>query len=114
MNEEVIVTCAVTGAGDTVGRHPAIPVASCRFPAEVAPRGTARSPEREPAAGRRREGRGDVERGEDAVRRSRPVAVAVTTSLPGKSRSARLKRCGSTSGVSCIRPCMRSPLALRK
>jgi uncharacterized protein (DUF849 family) len=26
MNREVIVTCAVTGAGDTVGRHPAIPV----------------------------------------------------------------------------------------
>lgn len=26
MNYEVIVTCAVTGAGDTVGRHPAIPV----------------------------------------------------------------------------------------
>lgn len=26
MNNEVIVTCAVTGAGDTVGRHPAIPV----------------------------------------------------------------------------------------
>lgn len=26
MNTEVIVTCAVTGAGDTVGRHPAIPV----------------------------------------------------------------------------------------
>ncbi|EQA7400615.1 hypothetical protein ACX6VL_005080, partial [Pseudomonas aeruginosa] len=25
MNHEVIVTCAVTGAGDTVGRHPAIP-----------------------------------------------------------------------------------------
>ena len=24
MNHEVIVTCAVTGAGDTVGRHPAI------------------------------------------------------------------------------------------
>ncbi|HHE8170546.1 TPA: hypothetical protein ACPFPA_004722, partial [Pseudomonas aeruginosa] len=23
MNHEVIVTCAVTGAGDTVGRHPA-------------------------------------------------------------------------------------------
>ena len=37
MNYEVIVTCAVTGAGDTVGKHPAIPVtpkqigrASCR------------------------------------------------------------------------------------
>ncbi|MBI3899310.1 MAG: 3-keto-5-aminohexanoate cleavage protein [Gammaproteobacteria bacterium] len=26
MNHEVIVTCAVTGAGDTVGRHPAIPI----------------------------------------------------------------------------------------
>ncbi len=26
MNREVIVTCAVTGAGDTVGRHPAVPV----------------------------------------------------------------------------------------
>ena len=26
MNTEVIVTCAVTGAGDTVGRHPAVPV----------------------------------------------------------------------------------------
>ena len=26
MNYEVIVTCAITGAGDTVGRHPAIPV----------------------------------------------------------------------------------------
>ena len=26
MNRRVIVTCAVTGAGDTVGRHPAIPV----------------------------------------------------------------------------------------
>lgn len=26
MNREVVVTCAVTGAGDTVGKHPAIPV----------------------------------------------------------------------------------------
>jgi hypothetical protein len=26
VNHEVIITCAVTGAGDTVGRHPAIPV----------------------------------------------------------------------------------------
>ena len=25
MNYEVIVTCAVTGAGDTVGKHPAVP-----------------------------------------------------------------------------------------
>ena len=26
MNFEVAITCAVTGAGDTVGKHPAIPV----------------------------------------------------------------------------------------
>ena len=26
INYEVIVTCAVTGAGDTVDKHPAIPV----------------------------------------------------------------------------------------
>jgi uncharacterized protein (DUF849 family) len=26
VNHEIIVTCAVTGAGDTVGKHPAIPV----------------------------------------------------------------------------------------
>ncbi|MBV9280662.1 MAG: 3-keto-5-aminohexanoate cleavage protein, partial [Chloroflexi bacterium] len=26
MNTEVIITCAVTGAGDTVGKHPSIPV----------------------------------------------------------------------------------------
>ena len=26
MNHHVIITCALTGAGDTVGKHPAIPV----------------------------------------------------------------------------------------
>ncbi|MEO1194410.1 MAG: 3-keto-5-aminohexanoate cleavage protein [Pseudomonadota bacterium] len=26
MNKDVIVTCAITGAGDTVGKHPAIPI----------------------------------------------------------------------------------------
>jgi uncharacterized protein (DUF849 family) len=26
MNNEVIITCALTGAGDTVGKHPAIPI----------------------------------------------------------------------------------------
>ncbi len=32
MNRDVIITCAVTGAGDTVGRHPDIPVT----PAQIA------------------------------------------------------------------------------
>lgn len=31
MNRDVIVSCAVTGAGDTVGRHPAIPVAGAQI-----------------------------------------------------------------------------------
>ena len=26
MNQEVMITCAVTGGGDTVGKHPAIPI----------------------------------------------------------------------------------------
>src|SRR5918996_3690009 len=32
MNRDVIITCAVTGAGDTVGKHPDIPVT----PAQIA------------------------------------------------------------------------------
>jgi uncharacterized protein (DUF849 family) len=32
LNHEVIITCAITGGGDTVGKHPAIPVA----PAQIA------------------------------------------------------------------------------
>ena len=32
LNNEVIITCPVTGAGDTVGKHPDIPVT----PAEIA------------------------------------------------------------------------------
>lgn len=32
MNQNVIITCAITGAGDTVGKHPAIPVT----PAQIA------------------------------------------------------------------------------
>ena len=26
MNKDVIISCAVTGSGDTVGKHPSIPV----------------------------------------------------------------------------------------
>ena len=31
MNTDVIVSCAVTGAGDTVGKHPAIPVTASQI-----------------------------------------------------------------------------------
>jgi uncharacterized protein (DUF849 family) len=31
MNTDVILSCAVTGAGDTIGKHPAIPVTPCQI-----------------------------------------------------------------------------------
>src|SRR6218665_525356 len=57
MNHEVIVTCAVTGAGDTVGKHPAIPVTPKEIAAaaiEVAKAGAtvAHCPVRAPQTGR--------------------------------------------------------------
>ena len=36
MNHSVIITCAVTGAGDTVGKHPAIPVTPAQIAAAAA------------------------------------------------------------------------------
>src|SRR5215208_5501190 len=42
--------------------------------------------------------------------RSRPVAVAVTTSLRGNRCSARQNSRGNTSGASCISPCIGNPL----
>src|SRR6218665_3449290 len=57
MNHEVIVTCAVTGPGDTVGNHPAIPVTPKEIAAaaiEAAKAGVtvAHCPVRDPQTGR--------------------------------------------------------------
>jgi uncharacterized protein (DUF849 family) len=57
MNREVILTCAVTGAGDTVGKHPAIPVTPAQIAAaaiEAAQAGAtvAHMHVRDPATGR--------------------------------------------------------------
>ncbi len=35
MNPNVIITCALTGAGDTVDKHPAIPVTPAQIAAAV-------------------------------------------------------------------------------
>jgi uncharacterized protein (DUF849 family) len=56
MNREVIITCAVTGAGDTVGRHPAIPVtraqiAQAALEAAAAGAAITHIPVRDPATG---------------------------------------------------------------
>ena len=39
MNQDVIISCAITGAGDTVGKHPAIPVTPEQIAAMQAGRG---------------------------------------------------------------------------
>jgi uncharacterized protein (DUF849 family) len=57
MNRDVILTCAVTGAGDTVGKHPAIPVTPAQIAAaaiEAAKAGAtvAHMHVRDPATGR--------------------------------------------------------------
>jgi uncharacterized protein (DUF849 family) len=40
MNHEVIVTCAVTGAGDTVEKHPGVPVTPEQIAAAATREGT--------------------------------------------------------------------------
>ena len=42
MNPNVIITCALTGAGDTVGRHPAIPVTPTQIAAAAVEAAAAR------------------------------------------------------------------------
>ena len=64
MNEEVIVTCAVTGAGDSVGRSPHVPVTPIQIAdacIEAANAGAAiRTPEdRRPASARHSAARTD-------------------------------------------------------
>src|SRR5690554_1535020 len=71
MSRPVIITCAVTGAGDTVGKHPAIPVTPEQIAGssiEAAKAGAAilhihvRDPETGKATGERRYFREVVER----------------------------------------------------
>ncbi|MBV9750256.1 MAG: 3-keto-5-aminohexanoate cleavage protein [Acetobacteraceae bacterium] len=41
MNREIFITCAVTGAGDTLGKHPDVPVTPAQIAAAVVEAGTA-------------------------------------------------------------------------
>ena len=41
MNCEVVITCALTGASDTVGKHPNLPVAPRQITASTAKAGAA-------------------------------------------------------------------------
>ena len=57
MNWEAFITCAVTGSGDTVGKHPAIPktpqeIADSAIEAAKAGAAVAHTPVRDPASGK--------------------------------------------------------------
>jgi uncharacterized protein (DUF849 family) len=83
MNQEVIVTCAVTGAGDTVGKHPAIPVtpqqiADAAIEAAKAGAAIAHMHVRDPATGK---GSRKTEYYREVVKRVRDSGVDVIINL---------------------------------
>jgi uncharacterized protein (DUF849 family) len=83
MNHEVIVTCAVTGAGDTVGKHPAIPVtpeqiADAAIEAAKAGAAIAHMHVREPSTGK---GSRRTEYYREVVKRVRDSGVDVIINL---------------------------------
>ncbi len=85
MNTEVIVTCAVTGAGDTVGKHPAIPVtpkqiADAAIEAAKAGAAIAHIHVRDPKTGK---GARDVALYREVVERVRGSGVDVIVNLTG-------------------------------
>src|SRR5215468_3214885 len=83
MNQDVIISCAVTGAGDTVGKHPAIPVtpreiADAAIEAAKAGAAIAHLHVRDPETGKA--GR-KVEHYREAVERIRDSGVDVVINL---------------------------------
>ncbi|HEX4569703.1 MAG TPA: 3-keto-5-aminohexanoate cleavage protein, partial [Dongiaceae bacterium] len=83
MNQEVIVTCAVTGAGDTVGKHPAIPVtpqqiADAAIEAAKAGAAIAHMHVREPSTGK---GSRKTEYYREVVKRVRDSGVDIIINL---------------------------------
>jgi len=83
MNSEVVITCAVTGAGDTVGRHPGVPVTPAQIAAaaiEAAKAGAAiaHCHVRDPATGK---GARDPALFREVVERIRSSGVDVVVNL---------------------------------
>lgn len=83
MNFEVFITCAVTGAGDTVGRHPAIPItpraiADAAIEAAKAGAAIAHCHVRDPATGK---GAREVALYREVVERIRAADVDVVINL---------------------------------
>ena len=80
MNTEVVVTCAVTGAGDTVGKHPDVPVT----PEQVANAAIVHIHARDPETGI---GSRDVDLFKDTVERirnsGRDVLINLTAGMGG-------------------------------
>ncbi|HET8728858.1 MAG TPA: 3-keto-5-aminohexanoate cleavage protein, partial [Alphaproteobacteria bacterium] len=83
MNRDVIITCAVTGAGDTVGKHPAIPVtpkeiADAAIEAAKAGAAVAHCHVRDPDTGK---GSRDVSLYREVVARIRDSGVDIVVNL---------------------------------
>ena len=83
MNREVVITCAVTGAGDTVGKHPGVPVtpeqiAASAIDAAKAGASIVHCHVRDPATGR---GCRDVALYREVVARIRDSGVDVVINL---------------------------------
>src|ERR1700754_264553 len=89
MNQDVIISCAVTGAGDTVGKHPAIPVtprqiADAAIEAAEAGAAIAHLHVGDPATGKARRKPGHFREAVELIRQSGvDVVINVTSGMGG-------------------------------
>lgn len=90
MNTEVILTCAVTGGGDTVGKHPAIPctprqIADATIESANAGASVAHIHVRDPETGAPGRDRGCFRQAVDFVRESNvDIVINLTTGMGGE------------------------------
>ena len=108
VNFEVIVTCAVTGAGDTVGKHPGVPVtpeqiAQAAIDAAKAGATAAHLHVRDPATGKGSRDPELFKRAVDIVRSSGnpPTRNAPTSAAPRSSSSAHYAAPRDDIGIDC-------------
>ena len=110
MNFEVIVTCAVTGAGDTVGKHPGVPVtpeqiAQAAIDAAKAGATAAHLHVRDPATGKGSRDPELFKRAVDIVRSSdTDVVVNLTAGMGGDWMISEDDPCKAGPGTDMIGP----------
>ena len=110
MNFEVIVTCAVTGAGDTVGKHPDVPVtpeqiAQAAIDAAKAGATAAHLHVRDPATGKGSRDPELFKRAVDIVRSSgTDVVINLTAGMGGDWMISESDPCKPGPGTDMIGP----------